>query len=100
VPGDSGSKTTATLPIPAFSTKAYVSTQTLWTSTTDVAFVIPKGAVSGLFVCVGRVAVAATSDQTMSTVFSDSSQQVEIFSTNGTANVNPTNVGWYFPVGM
>ena len=100
-PGNYASRDEKTLTLPGFCTKAQGRFRTTYVSSEDFAYVQPKSYAESIgLVQVGFVNVAGTNDCVNTPVFTDSSQIIEVWTTNGDAKMKITTEGWYFPTGM
>ena len=100
VPGNSTSRDSVVLTIPSFCIKAYIIVRTEYISAEDYSYISPKTTTLQVQAGVGWVNVDSTRSFTISTVFTDASQTVDIWTSAGNAEMFVRTSGWYFPSGM
>ena len=99
-PGNLASLKNVTLRMPGFSTKGLVLNSSVYSSSTDYAWISPSGESATMANMIGYVAAGSTVSVVTSTVFTNSTQIVDIWTTEGDASMYIRTFGWSFPVGM
>jgi len=99
-PGNLASLENVTLRMPGFSTRALVLNSSVYSASTDYAWISASGESATMANMVGYVAAGSTVSVVTTTVFTSSSQVVDIWTTEGDASMYIRTLGWYFPVGM